>query len=329
MNYDILKRRSKRARSLYRQRQTQLSHSKSEMTSASDRYQTELGETKVAEGVLGEAQQRGLGDFEKTESGQILKRFTGRTGIKLGKVASANEGQLRTWGRKYQDAYRRNNTNYDEWSSTLGAKGKLDFHFQGGGKQSWGYQPGSADANRGMRQTLREVGYNRNVNDLVTTKHGTIEKESQGRGCNPFAKSYDNRSDDIRSHIEGRVSDRYSKIQKDQDVVGILTGTKKGKYGRDQNVGNLQTRKGFQDYKKSFASESKSFEKEKSESDMWEKVFGQRKTMFSSAKTEFDEASSTYATAKQAQRRFERMEGTPLKPSKFKRGKAGAGSYIA
>ena len=62
---------------------------------------------------------------------------------------------------------------------------------------------------------------------------------------------------------------------------------------------------------------------------MWEKIFGQRKTMFSSAKTEFDAASSTYASAKQAQRRFERMEGTPLKPTKFKRGKAGAGSYIA
>ena len=51
--------------------------------------------------------------------------------------------------------------------------------------------------------------------------------------------------------------------------------------------------------------------------------------MFSSAKTEFDAASSSYASAKQAQRRFERMEGTPLKPTKFKRGKAGAGSYIA
>ena len=328
-NYDILKRRSKRARSLYKQRQTQLSHSKSEMSVASDRYQTELGETNVAQKVLGEAQKRGLGDFQKTESGQILKRFTGRTGIDLGRVASADAGQLRTWGRKYQDRYKQNNKDFDEWQSTIGAKGKLDFHFQGGGKQAWGYTPGSKDADERMRFTLRQAGYDRDVNDLQTTKDGRIERVTQGRGCNPFAKKREGRSADIQQHVESRITDRYSRLKQDQDVIGLLTGSQKGKYGREKNVGNLQTRKGFKDYQKSFATEQQSFDKEKSESDMWEKIFGQRKTMFSSAKTEFDAASSTYASAKQAQRRFERMEGTPLKPTKFKRGKAGAGSYIA
>jgi len=332
MNYELLKRRSKRARSLYKQRQTQLSHSKSEMSVASDRYQTELGETNVAQNVLGEAQKRGLGDFQKTESGQILKRFTGRTGIDVGRVASADAGELRTWGRKYQDRYKQNNKDYDEWQSTIGAKGKLDFHFKGGGKQAWGYVPGSADAHRRMRRTLRQAGYDRNVNDLYTTKGGGIRYEKDEflrTSCNPWKKTKEDRTSDIQSHVENRISDRYSRLKQDQDVIGLLTGMRRGKYGESKHVGNLQTRKGFKDYQKSFAEEQQSFDKEKSESDMWEKIFGQRKTMFSSAKTNFDEASSTYASAKQAQRRFERMEGTPLKPSKFKRGKAGAGSYIA
>ena len=328
-NYDILKRRSRRARSKYKLRQTQFTEAKSQKEAGYSRWQQELGETGVAQNVLGEAQKRGLGDFQKTESGQLLKRFTGRTGIDIGRVASADAGQLRTWGRGYQDRYKQNNKDYDQWQSTIEAKGKLDFHFKGGGKQAWGYVPGSADADRRMRWTLRQAGYDRDVNDLQTTKDGRIERVTQGRGCNPFAKKREGRSADIQQHVESRITDRYSRLKQDQDVIGLLTGKQRGKYGEDKNVWNLQTRKGFKDYQESFAEEQQSFDKEKSESDMWEKIFGQRKTMFSSAKTEFDAASSTYASAKQAQRRFERMEGTPLKPTKFKRGKAGAGSYIA
>lgn len=334
-NYEIIKRRSKRARSRMRGSRQQMGHAKGQMEAGYDRWQQELGETSVAQKVLGEAQQRGLGDFQKTESGQILKRFTGRTGIDLGRVVSTDAGQLRTWGRKYEDRYKRNNKDYDEWSSTLGAKGRLDFHFQGGGKQAWGYVPGSADADRGMRRTLRKAGYDRNVNDLYTTKGGGIRYEKSNfltGSCNPWSKKTEDRTGDIQRHVENRITDRYSRLKQDQDVIGILTGVQKGKYGRDQHVGTLESRKGFKDYKQSFASEQQSFDKEKSESDHWSKIYAGRKSMFSSAKTKFDEASSTYATAKQSQRKFERMglaDPSNLKSKKFKRGKAGAGSYIA
>ena len=331
-NYEIIKRRSKRARSRLKGSRQQMGHARGEMEAGYDRWQQELGETNVARGIRAEAAQKGLGVLEGTESGRIMKRFTGRTGISLDRIVSSDTAQKRSWAQKYREGALWDNKDFQEWRSTLGAKGKLDFHFQGGGKQAWGYVPGSADADRRMRRTLRQAGYNRDVNDLQPTKGGRIEKVTQGRGCNPFAKSYEDRTGDIQSHVENRISERYSRIKQDQDVIGILTGVQKGKYGKDQHVGTLETRKGFKDYKQSFVEEQQSFDKEKSESDHWSRIYAGRKSMFSSAKTKFDESSSTYATAKQSQRKFERMglaDSSNLKSKKFKRGKAGAGSYIA
>lgn len=336
MNYEILKRRSKRARSKFRTRRTEFAEAKSQKETGFTRWQQELDETNVAQGVLSKAQEAGLEDFKKTESGQILKRFKDKTGVKIGDVVNADAGQLRTFSRNYDTAWKKDNKDaWWDWKDTVGAKGKLDFHFQGGGKQAWGYAPGSADADRRMRQTLRKAGYDRDVNYLYTTKDGGIEyrrKEFLRSSCNPWKETKERRSGDVREHIENRITDRYSKFKDDQEVMGLLRGVKQNKYGRDEHVTGLKDRKGYKEYEKSFASEKKSFDKEKGESDAWERIFNRRKTLFTSAKTEFDAASSDYATARQSQRRFERMGlGDPsnLKSKKFKRGKAGAGSYIA
>ena len=334
-NYEIIKRRSKRARSRLKGSRQQMGHARGEMEAGYDRWQQELGETNVAKGIRDEAAQKGLGVFEGTESGRIMKRFTGRTGISLDRIVSSGTAQKRSWAQKYREGALWRNKDFQEWRDTLGAKGKLDFHFKGGGKQAWGYVPGSADADRRMRRTLRQAGYERNVNYLYTTKGGGIKYSKSDfleGSCNPWSKKEEDRTGDIQGHVERRISDRYSRIKQDQDVIGILTGVQKGKYGKDQHVGTLETRKGFKDYKQSFVEEQQSFDKEKSESDHWSRIYAGRKSMFSSAKTKFDESSSTYATAKQSQRKFERMglaDSSNLKSKKFKRGKAGAGSYIA
>ena len=333
MNYEILKRRSKRARSKFRDRRTKFAEARSQKETGYTRWQQELDDTNVAQGALSKAKKVGFEDFEKTESGQILKRFTNKTGVKISDVVNADAGQLRTFSRSYDTAWKEDNSDaWWDWKDTLGAKGKLDFHFKGGGRQAWGDVPGSKDADERMRWTLRKAGYNRDVNYLETTSDGRIQKVTQGRGCNPFAKSYEGRSKDIQEHIENRITDRYSKFKDDQEVLGLLEGVKQNKYGRDEHVTKLKDRKGYKEYEKSFATEKGFFDKEKGESDAWERIFNRRKTMFTSAKTEFDAASSDYATAKQSQRKFERMGlGDPsnLKSKKFKRGKAAAGSYIA
>ena len=334
-NYEIIKRRSKRARSRMRGSRQQMGHAKGQMEAGYSRWQQELGETNVARGIRNEAEQKGLGVFEGTESGRIMKRFTGRTGISMDRIISSNYRQRRSWANRYEEGALWDNKNYDQWRDTLGARYKINFHTQGGGKQAWGYTPGSADAHQGLRHTLSKAGYTRDLNNLYTTKGGRIEyrrKEFLRSSCNPWKETKHDRTYDVKDHIERRITDRHSKIKEDLDVLGLLRGVQKGKYGREQQVGTLETRKGYQDYKQSFAEEQQSFDKEKSESDHWEKIYGSRKSMFSSAKTKFDEASSNYASAKQAQRKFERMgltDPSNLKSRKFKGGKAGAGSYIA
>ena len=122
-----------------------------------------------------------------------------------------------------------------------------------------------------------------------------------------------------------------SGVKKQEDIIGFLTGSQRDAYGREQKASTLFDSEDYKKYTASFRTEQMAFGKEESEARQASMSLDTAKGRFSDAKSKYSELATDFANVASRVRKFERLglaNTDNLKSKRFKKSKAGAGSYL-
>ena len=336
MDYQRLIRKRNLARKRMSTQQNVLNMRRSERSTAQSVFDKEFGESTEARGVLDAAMKKSRGSFDATATGKRFKdiaKFLGDENLDITKA-----GQI---GRKMRE----NTGDFTKFSNSGIQKGSARDNYR---DVLWSYK----NLKRGIDSRRRDLNAEYSVRQLYGNKYsdfytedGRFIKTTKGRHetggygpfkftyWNPFATNTEDKTGEIMAGLDSALQSRFesSGVKKQEDIIGFLTGSQRDAYGREQKASTLFDSEDYKKYTASFRTEQMAFGKEESEARQASMSLDTAKGRFSDAKSKYSELATDFANVASRVRKFERLglaDTDNLKSKRFKKSKAGAGSYL-